>query len=436
MKTLRLAFLFASLFLLFFQSAHAQRSNPLVLVLDANTPVGPAMQAYIARGIQVAKDRQAELLVLELNTPGGDAPDTTLIATAIRASSVPVVVYVAPQGAMAASAGTIITLAGDASAMAPQTVLGAATPVDQYYQDLSSTEKAKVENLLQGQVRSLAAGRSPQAIQLALTTIYSSTVVSANEAKSAGLVDFIATDLPDLLHQLDGYSIQMADGKHIVYTANATTEEIPLAFFEQILDILTDSNISFLLLAVGLQAILIELSNPGGWIPGFIGVVALALAAYGMGVLSVNWFGLVFILLAFVLFILDIKAPTHGALTIAGVGSFILGALILFNSPGTPQFQQVSVPLVVVTGIVIGLLFAVALGFALRAQRTPLRMGRELLVGQRGLAEGDISPHGEVQLKSELWSADLADSNETIHAGDKVEVVSVEGLRLKVRKIK
>jgi membrane-bound serine protease (ClpP class) len=436
MKQFRFFLILASLMFVFFQSVRAQGDAPLVLVLKADAVVAPAMQEYIQRGIQTAEQRNADLLVIELNTPGGAISNMTSIVENIRASRVPVVVYVTPRGGMAASAGTLITLAGHAAAMAPETIIGAASPIDSQGQDLNTTEKAKTEEALKALIRSIAARRSPAAIKLAEATIEDAKAVSADEAKAAGLVDFIATDLNDLLRQLDGFNIQMQDEPRTLHTAGAAPEELPMSFIEELLDILVNPNIVFLLVAVGIQAILIELSNPGAWIPGFIGVVSLALAAYGMGVLSVNWFGLVFLILAFVLFFLDIQAPTHGALTAAGVGSFIIGALVLFNSPGTPQFQQVSLPLVIGTGIVIGLTFAVILMFALRAQKAPLRMGPETLVGQPGTAKERIDPRGQVQVQSELWSAELAEGAEQIEAGETIEVVKVQGLRLKVRKSK
>jgi membrane-bound serine protease (ClpP class) len=209
-----------------------------------------------------------------------------------------------------------------------------------------------------------------------------------------------------------------------------------MSFIEGFLLLLTDPNIAFLLLAIGVQAVLIEISSPGGWVAGFIGVVCLTLAVYGMGVLPINWFGIIFLVTAFVLFILDIKAPTHGALTTAGVASFIVGALVLFNSPGTPQFQRVSVPLVISTGILIGLFFFAILMFALRAMTRPISSGAESFVGKTGTATSWSEAVGQVQVQSELWSADKADESEKIRKGDKVEVVEVKGLRLKVKKIK
>jgi membrane-bound serine protease (ClpP class) len=261
--------------------------------------------------------------------------------------------------------------------------------------------------------------------------------VTANEALEAKLIDFVADDLEDLLQALDGFTVQMSDGPRTINTSGVETDPLDMSFIEQFLLMLTDPNIAFLLLAIGVQAVLIEISSPGGWVAGFIGVVCLTLATYGMGVLPVNWFGIVFLLTAFVLFILDIKAPTHGALTAAGVASFIIGALVLFNSPGTPDFQRVSVPLVIGVGLMLGLLFFGILAFALRALRVPVSMGAGSYVGKTGTARTVLEGSGgQVQLESELWTAEPVDGSEKIGKGDKVEVVEVQGLRLKVRKIK
>jgi membrane-bound serine protease (ClpP class) len=260
---------------------------------------------------------------------------------------------------------------------------------------------------------------------------------TADEALEANLIDFVADDLEDLLQMLDGFTVQMNDGPRTINTTNVETSSLNMSFIEQFLLFLTDPNIAFLLLAIGVQAILIEISSPGGWVAGFLGVVCLTLAVYGMGVLPVNWFGIIFLITAFVLFILDIKAPTHGALTTAGVTSFIIGALVLFNSPGVPQFQRVSVPLVVATGFAIGLFFMIILMYALRALKVAVSMGVESYVGKMGTARTVVGDGaGQVQLGSELWTAESIDSSEPIGKGDRVEVVEVKGLRLKVRKVK
>jgi membrane-bound serine protease (ClpP class) len=358
----------------------------------------------------------------------------TAMTEAMRASTVPVVVYVTPRGAMAASAGTVITLAAHASAMAPETIIGAASPVGSGGQDLGQTELAKQTNALVAKVDAFAGWRGPQAVALAESTITSAKAVSSTQALQVHLVDFSATDLNDLLRQLDGFTVQMPSGPLTLHTAGIVQQALPMSLIEQLLQLLIDPNIVFLLLAIGLQALLIELTHPGAWVPAFFGVVCLALGAYGLGFLPVNWFGLIFMVTAFVLFILDIKAPTHGALTLAGIASFIIGALVLFNSPGTPHFEQVSIPLVIFVGVFIGLIFAVILTYALRAQSRPVITGSARLAGQTGFAVSEIDPSGQVQLASELWSADLVDASEPLHRGDRLEVVRVEGLRLKVRK--
>jgi len=422
--------------LLIFQPAKAQSGQPLVLVMNADGPIVPPMLEYIQRGVKTAEQRNAELLIIQLNTPGGDLLTTIDIIGIIRASDVPVVIYVSPQNAIAGSAGALITMAGQASAMAPESAIGASSPISGSGENLTSTEEAKAKEISKAAIRPLVERRGPEATKLAQDMIDVAKAVSAQEALNAKLIDFIATDTDDLLNKLNGFTVQMSDGPRIINTTNARTEPLDMSFIEQFLLLLTNPNISFLLIAIGVQAILIEISSPGGWVAGFIGVVCLSLAVYGLGVLPVNWFGIIFMLTAFVLFILDIKAPTHGALTAAGVASFIVGALVLFNSPSTPQFQRVSVPLVVGVGIFLGLLFFTILLFALRAMRNPISVGVESMVGKTGTATSWKDAGGQVQLQSELWTADKADASERIRKGDKVEVVEVKGLRLKVRKMK
>lgn len=434
MKTFRLVFLAFAVFTLVFGAARAQGSGPQAVILTVDGPIAPAMEDYIQRGIKTANEQNAELVVIELNTPGGYLESTLNIIETIRASRVPVVIYVTPSGGMAASAGAIITMAGHASAMAPETIIGAASPLGEGGAELDPTAKAKVTEAILAEVRTLTEERSPEARQLAADMIEKARAVTASEALKAGLVDYIATDLDDLLGQLDGKPVSTPGGERVLHTTNIETLPIPMSQIEQLLLILTDSSILFILGALGLLLFWIEISSPGGWVAGFTGVVCLALAGYGMGIINVNWFGIVFIITAFVLFILDIKAPTHGALTAAGIGSFIVGALVLFNSPGTPQFQLVPVPLIVGVGVVFGLLFFVIMLVALRAQHAPIQMGVETLARQTGTARNWDGEAGQVQVDSELWSAESIPGSEPIRKGDHVEVVEVKGLRLKVKK--
>jgi membrane-bound serine protease (ClpP class) len=435
MKRISLLLVFLAAVLAAFHPVAAQSSEPLVLVMSADGAIFPAMQAYIERGIKTAEQRDAELLVIQLNTPGGSIDTMNQIVESIRSSSVPVVVYIAPGGAWAASAGTLITLAGHASAMAPQTTIGSASPVDSSGSDLDPTMKAKMIESLSAKARALTASRGEEATKLAEAMIVDAKSVTAQEALEVHLIDFIAKDTIDLLQKLDGFTVQMNSGARVLHTSNARTEPLDMSVIEQLLIVLTDSSIVFLLGTLGLILIWIEISSPGGWVAGFSGVVCLALSAYGLGIIPVNWFGIVFILTAFVLFILDVKAPTHGALTTAGVASFIVGALVLFNSPITPPSMRIPVPLVVGVGLAFGALFFGIMLFALRVRHTPVLVGEETLLGKTGTARTSVdATGGQVQLMSELWSAESAGGSEKIRKGDEVEVVEVAGLRLKVRK--
>lgn len=433
MKHLRILLLVLTIFA-FFSQAAAQTNNPIAVVLTADGPIMPPMLEYIKRGIERAERENAEVIVIQLNTPGG-AIDTTLdIITAIRASEVPVVIYVSPRNAIAGSAGAMITVVGHVAAMAPETSIGAASPISGSGENLNSTLETKQKEITKAAIRSYVIPRGEEALALAESMIDDAIAVTADEALAANLIDFVADDLEDLLQRLNGFTVQMPDGERTLNTQNIQIQELDMSFIEAFLLLLTDPNIAFLLLAIGVQSILIEISSPGGWVAGFIGAVCLTLATYGMGVLPINWFGIIFLIIAFVLFILDIKAATHGALTTAGVASFIIGALVLFNSPGTPEFQRVSVPLVVGTGIFLGLLFFAVLVFALRALKFAIQTGSESLVGKTGTAKTSIKEAGQVQVESELWSAEKSKDSESISKGDLIEVVEVRGLRLIVKK--
>ena len=434
-KSLQVILVLIATVLFSWTTARAQDGLSTIMVMEIDGTIAPSSLQYLERAVQVAERSNAEALILQMNTPGGAISTMSDMVQVIRSSSVPVIVYVSPQGAMAGSAGTLITLAGHASAMAPETIIGAASPINSDGSDIGETAKAKEIEALKATVRTLMENRGDEAIALAEATIEEARAVSASEAYEAGLVDFIATDLGDLLAQLDGFEVSVLGESRPLKTANTRVEDIPLTLIEELLKLLTDPNIVFILVAIGTQAIFIELGSPGGWVAGFLGVVALSLAVYGMGILPVNWFGLVFIIVSFVLFVLELKTPTAGALTVAGIGSFIVGALVLFNSPGTPDFARVSIPLVIVVAILIASMFSVIVGFALKALKAPVRMGQKSLVGMQGVSTVDFAPDGMVRVGSELWSAEKADRTEVISKGERIEVVSVEGLRLIVKKI-
>ena len=437
MKRTGILLIFLSALLLALQPVYAQNDRPLAIVMTADGPIMPAMREYIKRGVATAEQRNAEVLIIQLNTPGGDLLTTLDIIAIMRASSVPVVVYVAPRNAIAGSAGALITVAGHASAMAPETVIGASTPISGSGGDLNSDERAKATNASKAAIRDIVAPRGEEALKLAESMIDEAKAATAKEALQVHLVDFVVDNVDDLLESLDGFTVQVNNQSRTLHTANAQTDPLDMSFIERFLLLLTDPNIVFTLLSIGTTALLIEISSPGGWVAGFFGVVCISLATYGLGILPVNWFGIIFLLTAFVLFILDIKAPTHGALTIAGVAAFIVGALVLFNSATVPQFQRVSVPLVITFGVFLGLVFFAILMFALRTIHVPVSMGAESYVGKTGTARSSINETGgQVQLESELWTAEPVSESENISKGDRVEVVGIKGLRLKVRKIK
>lgn len=406
----------------------------LVLVLEADGPVSTAMADYLERGLTQASENNAEALVLMLNTPGGAVDIMNRMVRDIRNSQIPVIVYVAPRGSMAASAGTIVTLAGHVSAMAPETTIGAASPVDFQGQDIGETAERKEKEMLRATVRTLTSGRSTEAVALAEDTIENARAVSAEEALQYGLIDIISEDIDNLLAQTDGLIVTLPEQIRRLDTTGAQVEYVPESFIDSLLSVLANPNVVFLLLNIGILAILIEISSPGGWLAGFIGVVCLVLAVYGLGVLPVNWFGLIFIVIAFVLFVLDLKAPTHGLLIAAGIGTFIVGALILFNTVRPPEFQPVSIPLIVISALFSGLIFAVILGFAIRAQKTPIKAGYESFVGRTGTVRESLDPRGQVQVSGELWTAEVLPGEDHLMRGEKIIVVEVDGVRLRVRR--
>ncbi|OJX46014.1 MAG: hypothetical protein BGO78_03775 [Chloroflexi bacterium 44-23] len=433
-KTILLTFVVV--LLVFFsqvQTAIGQSVVRKVITIQVDGPLTPSLVGFIDRGVNAALQQDAELLIIQLNTPGGSIDLMNRIVQKIRQSSVPVVVYVSPSGAMAGSAGTFITLAGHLAAMAPETTIGAASPVGGQGEDLGETIERKEKEILRATVRTLAADRGEQAIELAEATVENAKAASANEALSAGLIDIIASNLPDLLEQIDGRQVKVLDESVILHTQNVNVVELEMSFIEQLLQLLTNPNILFLLLTIGVQAIFIELSNPGGWVAGFIGAVCLILAIYGMGVLPVNWFGILFIMVAFVLFVLEIKAVTHGALSAAGAVAFIVGTLVLFNSIDAPGFPRVSVPLVITTGVLLSIGIFVVLSFAIRAMRKPVQTGMGALVGKHGYVVTTLDPIGNIQAAGELWGA-MSIDNSRIIEGEWVEITGYQGNKVIVKR--
>lgn len=416
------------------RGVEAQSTTPDVVVVKLDGPLTPIWKEILQRAIDEGAKTQASAVIVELNTTGGSIDLMNDLIQRILASPTPVVVYVSPQGSMAASAGTLLVLSGQVSAMAPDTILGAASPVGSQGTDLNTTEELKTKEALKATARSLIAWRGADAVALAEQAIDSAKAATAEEALQAGLIDIIARDEQDLLRQLDGRAVTVNGLPVTLHTENAAPIETPITPVESVLGLLTNPNIVFILLAIGVQAILIEITTPGGWVAGFIGAVMLALSIYGLGLLPVNYVGLIFMAIAFVLFILDIKAPTHGALTAAGTASFIAGGLILFNSASVPGFANVSVALVVGMGLLLGGSFLVIVLLAVRVMRTPIITGKESMVGKEGYAVTAIDPAGIVQVAGEQWSARLARKAKAVAKNDRIIVEEVQGVKLIVSK--
>lgn len=422
-----LSLLWLSLFLLPFWGVSAQET-PFVDVLEIEGPVTPVMLSYIERGIRTAESDGAQALIIMLDTPGGQTDLMGKIIQALLDAGVPVAVYVHPPGAYAASAGTLITLAAHVAAMAPGTTIGAASPVGSEGQDLDETMEKKVKEDLKAQARALAARRGEEAVTWAELAIEEARAATADEALELGVIDFVARDLDELLTQMDGFEVTVQDQQIVLHTEGAAVHWQPMTFFEQLLHIVTNPTIAFILLTLGVNAILFELSSPGGYVAGIVGVICLMLAFYALGVLPVNYAGLILIALAFVLFFVDIKVATQGVLTVGGIVSLVVGALVLFNSP----LYQVSIASVIAVALVTGLFFAFAVAKVIQAQKQRSVTGQEGLVGATAIARTPLDPAGTVLVLGELWQAQALDG--PIEAGERVIVVAVDGFRLSVQR--
>jgi membrane-bound serine protease (ClpP class) len=412
----------------------AAQEERVVYVLTVDGAITAAVGDYIERGIRLAEESNGMAVVVRLDTPGGDVTSMTEIMEVLENARVPVIVHVWPRGGMAASAGTLILLAAHGAAMAPRTTIGAAHPVT--LPGGAETDEAMIEKLMNVMVEHaglFAERRGEAAVDWAERAIRESATASPAEALELGVIDLIADDLDDLLNGLDGRTVTLGDGTEVtLHTAGAVTRAVPMSPIEQLLQTLVNPNVAFVLLTIGVQAILIELSSPGGWVAGFVGALCLALAAYALGVLPFNWLGLVLIGVAFVLFVLDIKAPTHGALTVAGVGTLVAGALVLFNAPLTSPYGAVSIPLVVTVAVLTALFFAFVVAKALQAQKPRAVTGKEGLIGRVGVVKTRLAPEGSVLVAGERWRAVAED--EPVEVGEEVEVVQVDGFRLRVRR--
>ncbi len=411
----------------------AQAKN-IVYVMTFDGAVTPILVSYIERGIAQAEATDAAALILRLDTPGGQVDLTQDITKAMRAARVPIIVYVWPQGAMAGSAGTFITLAGHAAAMTPGSTIGAASPITGSGEDLGETLQKKATNILAADIENLAKRRGDAAVEWARRAVEEAVAATADEALALGVVDAVADDVDDLLRQLDGLSVEVNGAPRQLDFQDVEVVELPLTGLENFLDTLINAiivpGVAVLLIVLGVQAVISEFSQPGGYVAGVAGAVSLMLGLYALGVLNANWVGLGFMGLSFLLFFLDIKAPTHGVLSAGGIVTFVLGAVLLFS--GT----EVPVPWGTIIGLAVfsALFFGFIIAKALQAQHKPPTWGAESLVGQEGIARSDLNPTGKVFLLGEWWEAELQDAD-FLPAGSPVIVTGREGFNLFVRPV-
>jgi membrane-bound serine protease (ClpP class) len=408
----------------------AQEVPPPVYLIKVDGVIGPATAHYISRALGEADRGGATALIIQLDTPGGLMKSTDDITRAMLASPVPTVVYVSPSGARAGSAGVWITYAANIAAMAPATHIGAASPVGLGGQTPDETLKRKITEDAVANLRALANKRGRNA-EWAEKAVREAASITEQEALRLRVVDVIAQDLRDLLRKIDGRTVETASGKVVLQTANARIVEISPDVREKFLDLLSDPNVGFVLMTIAIYGIIFELSNPGAIFPGVIGGIALILALASFAILKVNVAGLLLIGFALLLFLLDLFLPSHGILTAGGVASFIFGAILLTERQA--PYLQISLQLIIAVALLTAAFFLFAVGAGLRAQRRVIRTGREGLIGATGVARTEINPEGTVFLQGELWSA-MTDG-EPIPNGARVQVVGVEGLRLKVRRV-
>ena len=395
--------------------------------IQVSGAIGPATASYVARAIARAGDAGEACLLVELDTPGGSLQATEEIVKTFYASSVPVVVYVAPDGAWAGSAGCFITMAADVAAMAPGTSIGAAHPVEVGaggVEKLDDVMKQKLENFASSYIAAIAEKRGRN-IEWAKSSVVESKSVTATNALELKVIDLIATNTTDLLAQLDGREVH----GHRLKTAGATITDLPMTSREQILRVLSHPEMMLFLMLLAIYGIIGELSSPGASRPGVVGAIALILVLYMAAVLPVNAAGLALVGLAVLLFIADIYAPTHGVLTFGGVISFFLGALMLFNR-SEPGFQ-LSLAYIIPATLLTAAFFLFVVGAGLRAQFLPVRAGRETMLGKTTAALSRIdSSSGRVFLEGEYWNAV---SDMPVEPGQPVEIIGISGLTLKVK---
>ena len=409
-------------------SLSAATSNH-VTVIRIEESINPGTAAFLARGTQQAVEDGAVLIVLELDTPGGLVSSMRTMVKTIMNSPIPVVVYVSPSGAQAASAGVFVVMAADVAAMAPGTNIGAAHPVVAGGKEMDETMNTKMVNDLVAFIKSIANRRGRNA-DWAEEAVRKSVSITAKEALKLNVIDLIAKDMDDLLLKLEGWPVQTKEGEKKLALKGVSIERVQENLRDKILKTISNPNIAYILMLIGLAGLYFELSHPGAIFPGVIGGISLILAFYAFQTLSVNYAGLLLILLGAILFLLEIKVTSYGLLSIGGVICLTLGSIMLFNTGNTGLRVSWSV-LIPAVLVISGFFMAVAF-LAVRAHMAKPRTGYQGLIGEIAVAKEPLAPEGKVFVHGELWNATCED---IVPVGTRVEIIGVENLLLKVRKI-
>ncbi|MGQ9620390.1 MAG: NfeD family protein, partial [Bacteroidales bacterium] len=401
-----------------------------VVVISVDGSINPASADYISSGIRHAKEIDAECLVIKLNTPGGLLKSTRIIVSEILDSEVPIIVFVHPGGAQAASAGVFITLAAHIAAMAPGTNIGAAHPVT-LQEQIDSVMNEKATNDAAAFIRTISEKRARN-IQWAEDAVRKSLSITETEALKTGVIDLTAASVKELLEKIDGKEIILASGKKVLKTENVEIVNLELTLSQKILGLLSDPNIAYILLMIGIYGIFFELYNPGAIFPGVVGIICLIIAFYSLHTLPVNYAGLALILFAIILFIIEIKVVSYGLLTIGGIISLILGSLMLIDTDSTLEVVRISWKVILLIVVLTVAFFLFAIGFGIKAQTKKPTTGIDGMIGETGEAVSDLEPEGQIRVHGELWKAKCTDGYAS--KGTKVTVTGVANLKLLVRK--
>jgi len=397
-----------------------------IVIIPVSGAISPGTAEFIEKGIKQASNEGAPCAIIELDTPGGLAESMRRIVMAIYASRVPVVVYVSPSGARAASAGVMITMAADIAAMAPGTNIGAAHPVGAGGKEIDGTMSKKITNDMVAHIRSIAEKRGRN-VRWAEKAVRESVSITETEALQQNVIDIIARDMDDLVRQLNG---QKVEDKGVLHLDNLSRKILKENLRTKILKTISDPNIAYILMMIGLAGLYFELSHPGAVFPGVVGGIAIILAFFAFQTLPVNYAGILLILLAIIFFIMEMKISSFGMLSIAGVISLALGSVMLFeeSTSGVSLSWQVIIP----TVTLVSLFFICVAGLVFRAQVSRPRTGAEGLIGEIGIVKTDLNPQGRILLHGELWKAV---SRQPVVKGAQVRVIKVKGLVAEVEPV-